>query len=449
MSVFPPSLVLLSLLGLPLVRQETSEDRRRTPLVEVVERVKPAVVSITTNTNVVRRTWPFGQEVNVDTPGPSGTGVVIFEDGFIITNFHVINGATEIQVRFDETDDERVYAAVVVSRKPEEDLALLKIEGEEPFHTVTLCDSDPILGETVIAIGNAFGHSHTVSSGIVSGLHRDISTREGLRFANLLQTDASINPGNSGGPLLNINGELIGLNSAMQEVAENIGFAIPVNHVRKVLSEQLLALSEASAWLGFDVDEKTLEVKKVVPEGPAARAGLEVGDRLTALAGHLLTSLDGDPHDVYRRLRISIQPGKGVALGARRGKGEKNFTLLAWNKVDGILFERLGLGLESVRIGPRGGEAFLRVTTVQEQGPGWHAGLKTGDILYTVQRPGPGRRATWFQRPDDLAGVVMRLPADTELQIEVVRDVDGDGRFFERDVASDYNETFSGPFIVR
>src|SRR5262245_32178411 len=193
------------LLPLPLAlvaglapRQAAQEitDRRRTAVVEVVERVKPAVVSITTNVPAVA--WPWGR---VDTPGPSGTGVVIFEDGLIITNNHVIAGANHIEVRFDETDDDHVYEAVVVSRKTEEDLALLKITGDQPFHTVTMCESDPILGETVIAIGNAFGHSHTVSTGIVSGLHRDIVTREGLRFTNLIQTDASINPGNSGGPL--------------------------------------------------------------------------------------------------------------------------------------------------------------------------------------------------------------------------------------------------------
>src|SRR5262245_39819468 len=125
MSVFPHSLAVLGAFAPVLASQETPEDRRRTPVVEVVERVKPAVVSITTNTTVVRRLWPFGEEVRAGTAGPSGTGAVIFEDGFIITNNHVVNGATQIQVRFDETDDDRVYDAVIVSRKPEEDLALL------------------------------------------------------------------------------------------------------------------------------------------------------------------------------------------------------------------------------------------------------------------------------------------------------------------------------------
>ena len=122
------------------------------------------------STNVTRQYQdPWGQIFETDSAGPSGTGVVIYEEGLIITNYHVIAGATQIQVRFDPADDEKIYDAELVSQIREEDLALLKIHGDQPFRTVTLCDSDPILGETVIAIGNAFGHTHTVSTGIVLG----------------------------------------------------------------------------------------------------------------------------------------------------------------------------------------------------------------------------------------------------------------------------------------
>ncbi len=450
MSFLHPALLHAALLllapALAPARQEVLEDRRRTAVVEVIERVKPAVVSITTN--VFRQASDFwGRTFVADTPGPSGTGVVIYEDGFIITNYHVVSGATQIQVRFDEVDDDKVYDAVLLSKIEGEDLALLKIEGEEPFHTVTLCESDPILGEDVIAIGNAFGHSHTVSTGIVSGLHRGIGTREGLHFENLIQTDASINPGNSGGPLLNINGELIGINNAMQSTAENIGFAIPVGRVRRVLSEQLLALSKARSWLGFDVDENTLVVERVVAGGPADQAGVQVGDRLQALADHLLTSLEGDVRDVYRRVRISIQPGAKVALTVLRGKSKKDFELLARNKVDGMLFEHLGLELETVRIGPRGGNPYLHVTAVQADGPARQAGVQVGDVLTTVQRQ--GRRADWFQRPDDLANEIARLPVGTTLTVELWRDLDGDGIYFERDSLSDYSEGLRGPLTVR
>jgi serine protease Do len=310
-----------------------------------------------------------------------------------------------------------------------------------------MCESEPILGEPVIAIGNAFGHSHTVSTGIVSGLHRDLQTREVLRFENLIQTDASINPGNSGGPLLNINGELIGINSAMQGMAENIGFAIPVSHVRKVLSEQLLALSEARAWLGFDVDETTLVVTTVSAGGPADLAGIAVGDEVLALSGHLLAPDEGDVRDLYRRMRISILPGSSVALRVRRGRVEKELELVAGNRVDGILHERLGLALETVYIGLRDGNPFLHVTQVLPDGPAALAGVLKGDVITTVQRE--RGRETWFQRPEDLAGLVVRLASGAALTIEVWRDIDGDGIYFEKDAARDYSERFRGPLTLR
>jgi len=445
MSVLPSFFAALLALTPQVSAQEDLNDRRRSPVVEVVERVKPAVVSISTNVPTQTVRWPY--VIEGEGEGPSGTGVVIYEDGLIITNYHVVKDATQIQVRFDASDDEHVYEAALVSSKPQEDLALLKIQGEEPFHTVTMCESDPILGETAIAIGNAFGHSHTVSTGIVSGLHRNIGTRDGQQFDNLIQTDASINPGNSGGPLLNVNGEMIGINSAMQNMAENIGFAIPVSHVRKVLFEQLLALSEARAWLGFDVDENTMEVQRVAAGGPAEAAGVQLGDRLTALNGHQMTALEGDLRDVYRRVRIAIQPLASVPLSVKRGKSEKTLELKAWNKVDGMLFEHLGLTLDTVHIGRRGGNAYLHVLQVQPEGPAGIVGIAAGDVLTTVQRK--GGRETWFQRPEDLAGVVARLPAGTELTVEIWRDTDGDGQYFERDVESNYSEHYKGTLNVR
>jgi len=441
MPTFPTSLALLAAL-VPSVRaQELASDRRRTPVVEVVERVKPAVVSI--SSEIRTRAW-YGYR---DEPS-AGTGVVLFEDGYIITNNHVVQGANTIQVTFDPADDPRVYPAVIISQNPDNDLALIKIESDEPFHTITLCESDPILGETVIAIGNAFRHSHTVSTGIVSGLHREIQTREGQVFSNLIQTDASINPGNSGGPLLNIEGELIGINSAMQGMAENIGFAIPVAHVRKVLAEKLLSLDQARAWLGFDVDENDLSISRIEPDSPAAQAGLQKGDRLRALAGHLLTTVDGDPRDVYRRVRLSIQPGKEVALRVARGSAEREFKLTGWNQVDGFLFERLGLGLQILRTGTLGETPFLQVTSVQEGGPAGQAGLQAGDILSGVRRP-RWTQMRWLQSVQDMAFVVSSLEPGTPLEIVIWRDEDGDQIYNEQDPRTGYSEVFKGKIVVR
>jgi len=431
----------VSLPAAPLQAQETAGESRRTPVVEVVERCKPAVVSISSEFR--RQAW-FGWQDE----SSAGTGVVLFEDGYIITNNHVVADAQRIQVTFDTSDDATVYDATIISQKPEEDLALIKIEGDHPFHTITLCESDPILGETVIAIGNAFRHSHTVSTGIVSGLHREIRTREGQVFENLIQTDASINPGNSGGPLLNIHGELIGINSAMQGMAENIGFAIPVNHVRKVLAEKLLALDQARAWLGFDVDENTLTVSRVTAGGPADGAGVEVGDRIDALDRHLLTSVEGDPRDVYKRVRLGIQAGRDVRLRVQRGSQPREFTLTALSQVDGILFERLGLGLDVLRLGPRGLSPFLRVTSVQSEGPGGLAGLEPGDLIAHVRRP-RSPQAQWFQRVEDLGFVLSRLQQGAVLDIEVYRDLDHDGVYAEQDATRDYSEIFQGTITVR
>jgi len=421
-------------------------DLRRTPVVEVIERVKPAVVSITTNVKQ-RAVDFFGRTLEFDTPGASGTGVLIYPDGFLITNHHVIAGATEIKVRFDPDDDPRAYDAQLVSSIPREDLALLKIVGQEHFPTVTLSESEPILGEPVIAIGNAFGHSHTVSTGIVSGLHRGVSTPEGLQFDNLIQTDASINPGNSGGPLLNIHGELIGINTAMQGAAENIGFAIPVGRVRTVLSEQLLSPTLARAWVGFELDEASLAVRALVAGGPAEAAGLRVGDRLLALDGQALTSPEGGVLDLYRRLRQALQPATTVKLEVERGRKRERLELVTWSRVDGILFERLGLGLETVRIGPYGGTPYLLVSAVQRGGPAEAAGVQVEDVLRGVARA--GQRPIHYRRPDQLAGDVAHLEPGTALEIEIWRDLNGNGVYFERDARSDYSEGLRGPLTVR
>jgi serine protease Do len=436
-----PVMLLAALVAAPT----QDADPRRTPVVEAIERAKPAVVSITTN---VRGQMDFlGQIFQVEQRGSSGTGVMIYPDGFLITNNHVIAGATEIEVRFDPDDDPQAYPAQLVSTIPTEDLALLKITRDEPFPIVSLCESEPILGEPVIAIGNALGHSHTVSQGIVSGLHRDVRTKNGLAFDNLIQTDASINQGNSGGPLLNISGELIGINSAMEVGAENIGFAIPVGRVRTVLAEQLLSPTRAQAWVGFEVDEETLAVVVVTPEGPAEAAGLERGDRLLELDGTALLGAKGEVLDVYRRLRQALLPATTVRLEVQRGRRREHLELVPWKQVDGVLFERLGLGLEPVLIGPYGGTSYLHVTAVQRAGPADVAGLQRGDVLRGVALP--RQRAVHYRRPDQLANVVARLKPGTVIEVELWRDLNENGIYFERDIATDYSEGLRGPLTVR
>jgi S1-C subfamily serine protease len=251
--------------------------RRITPTVSVVQAASPAVVYIQTGATVLGRDI-FGRIVSREFGG-AGSGVVIRKEGFIITNYHVVRDADRITVSFDKAFDDTEYKANLVSYVEDEDLALLKIAGDRVFPTIPLGRSHDLMpGETVVAIGNPYGQTITVTGGIISGLHRNVPVPQSgggvLQFPDLIQTDASINPGNSGGPLLNVNGELIGINTAMNMQAQNIGFAIPVDRVRSVLENQLLSPETAPAWLGFEIEPGDhLCIARVVPGSPARRPG--------------------------------------------------------------------------------------------------------------------------------------------------------------------------------
>jgi S1-C subfamily serine protease len=415
--------------------EEAKIARRRTPVVEVVERARPAIVSI--DCNVRRDVWGiFNMPV-------SGTGVVLYEEGIIVTNNHVIapggRVASEILVRFDEADDETVYKGRVISTEPLEDLALVKIEGDAPFPTIQMSTSDPMLGEMVVAIGNAVGQTHTVSTGIISGLHRDLSVRENnLRFKSLIQTDAAINPGNSGGPLLDINGDLIGINTAITRGAENIGFAIPVARVRSVLATHLLAPSQARSYLGYVEDEETFVVRSVLEEGPAELAGLRPGDRLVAFDGKRIEGPES-----YGLLRLSIQADQEVRLTVERDGRELELDLESWSVVDGAIHRRMGVTVRPIQLG-RSFYRYLQLATVAPDGPAGRIGLQPGDVIAAV-RP-DGRRSTRLERAHDLAMLVARLEPDTTMDIEVWRDDDGDGSF-ERN--ADVSELYSGALRLR
>ena len=349
---------------------EEQHERRVTDEVLVVQRASPAVVYI--ETDGVRERQSFWGVQQQPIQG-SGSGMVIRDEGFIVTNYHVVRDARTITVSFQEDIDPRQYRADVVSFVAEEDLALLRIRGEEGqrFPTVPLGTSaDLMIGEKVVAIGNPYGHTHTVSVGIISGLHRDVNVGDGmngtLHFDDLIQTDASINQGNSGGPLLNINGELIGVNSAVNVRAENIGFAIPVDRVKQVLEDELLGAHMNRAWLGFQVSEDDeLLVTAVTAGGPAEQVGLQVGDRIVAIGDRTLEGLEQ-----YRFERVSLQPAEPVRLRVLRSDRERNLTIPSWDRVTGLLFERMGLEARELRTRSRAGTGYaLQVQRVYEGGP--------------------------------------------------------------------------------
>ncbi|MEE9275532.1 MAG: trypsin-like peptidase domain-containing protein, partial [bacterium] len=245
---------------------------RRNPVVLAVESAAPAVVNISTS-QVRRGTNPFSQQRNPlaeeffrnffgpplkKPPGRSlGSGVIIRADGYILTNDHVVSGASEIRVHLAGN---KIYPARIIGSDPTNDLAVIKIDADEALPHLPMGRSeDLMIGETVIAIGNPFGLQHTVTTGVVSALGRSLGKREkGHRNpADFIQTDASINPGNSGGPLLNIYGELIGVNTAIFSKAQGIGFAIPINRARRIVGDLIHFGKVRKVWVGLVLQDLT------------------------------------------------------------------------------------------------------------------------------------------------------------------------------------------------
>lgn len=403
---------------------------RITPEVLVVQAAKPSVVYI--ETEIRQQMRDFFGFLREQTYGGSGSGVVIHAEGYIVTNYHVVKGADRIIVSFDR--DPHRYAAELISFVQSEDLALLKIDaqpGRDPgeqqtFPTVRMGTSADLMeGERVVAIGNPYGQTHTVSTGIISGLHRDVPLpRFGLHFQDLIQTDASINFGNSGGPLLNVRGELIGINSAMNAQAENIGFAIPVDRVREVLSDILYPQARRS-WMGFELATgETLTVAQVWPDGPADRAGVCQGDQVLALGGRPVAD-----REEFLHASLEVEPNQAVEVSLRKVDGQRvQVPVDTWDRLDGLLFERLGM---TVREGESRGRSWILVDRISQGGPADQLGLERGDMIPAV-RPLSGRMAWRIRDRRTLVQVVSQLEPGAKVQLDVYRDDDGD-REFARD----------------
>ena len=388
--------------------------QRTTDWVLVARNARPAVVYIESDVMVQRRDF-FGTRSQL--ARSAGSGAVIYEEGLVVTNYHVVKDAQRITVQFDETLDNRVYEASLVNFARDEDLALLKIDAEGPFPTLPLgTSSDLMLAEEVMAIGSPAGQRLTVSRGIVSGLHREIEAG-GLKFKNLIQTDASINLGNSGGPLLNVLGELIGINTVMNVSAENIGFAIPVDRVKWVLEDSLLSPDSARAWFGFKLRPETLEVGEVLAGGPAEAAGLQVGDRLERLGNLELRDVDQ-----YRRALVTLLPGDSAELWVHRGEANRRVEVQSWARADGVLYDRTGLQLERQVFGRR---LLLRVVDVRQGSPADSLGIRPGDLIASVRLP--NGQIPRLRAPEDLAIEVGRYEPGQALELNLWRDLNGNG----------------------
>jgi serine protease Do len=330
-----------------------------------------------------------------------GSGFIINPQGLILTNNHVIEEADKIKVILH---DEREFEAQVIGRDPKTDLALIKVQTAVSLPTVPLGNSDALrIGEWVMAIGNPFGLSHTVTAGIVSAKGRAIGAGQ---YDDFIQTDASINPGNSGGPLFNTRGEVVGINTAIIAGGTGIGFAIPVNLAKELLPQLHAKGKVTRGWLGVMIQKVTPElaqsfhlqqptgalVADVIADGPAAKGGLQRGDVITKFDGTTI-------HDMHElpRLVANTLVGKQVKVDLlRQGQLKTLSVTVAELKEETAATSsestaQLGMDLQDVTpelvqsMGLRTTEGVL-VVAVADDGPAIDAGIRRGDVIIEVNR---------------------------------------------------------------
>jgi len=369
---------------------------RRTPVVVVAHNVAPSVVNIQTEATIRRREVDpffdpfgmFGGQTRSYTAQSLGSGFVWSSDGIIVTNNHVVEGASRISVLFN---DGTQLSAKLIGVDPDSDLAVLRVEAKKLTPAPIGISSDLMIGETVVAVGNPFGLSGSVTTGVVSALGRSVpSKEEGRTFTDFIQTDASINPGNSGGPLLNIEGKVIGINVAIYAQAQGIGFAIPVDRAKKVIQDLLRYGQVHSAWIGAVTatltpeESKRLGIKashgaivaRVFAGSPAQAAGLRAGDIITAVNGKPV-----DSREAFSTATAMLAGGQPINLAIMR---EGSASRISVRPVDPpsnlglrVLSEIAGLQVDN-----RGGNVVI--SDVNPGTRGASAGLQAGDVIVGV-----------------------------------------------------------------
>jgi len=399
---------------------EDPRELRRTPIVRVVEQVRDSIVNISATGQVYVRQpvdiWDLFFEAR---PVPRevssvGSGFVMHEAGYIVTNAHVVSRATDLWATFASGEE---YKATPVVVSDTYDLAILRIRPQHTLKPIPMGRADDLMiGETTIAIGNPLGYANTVTSGIVSALHRRLEYSPRRRYEDLIQTDASINPGSSGGPLLNLAGELIGINTAIRSDAQNIGFAIPVDRLRDMLPDMLeYAITEERNFrLGMRVEGTTPpRVVAVTAGSPAAEAGVRPGDEVVALDGTPLTR-DVD----YYIAMLGRSAGGQVAFRLRRDNREREVRvpLTELPKPDGAALALARFGMRVENLSPAAARGFrvtpgagVLVTGVQPRSPAARADLRPGDLIVRV---GPHRISDLDDLGELLEDVQPDDPAD-------------------------------------
>ena len=400
--------------------------------VGVADHVVPAVVNVTTTPKKEAGSEGSPEERFRDFFGPefferffrerpprenvraAGSGVIVDPRGYILTNSHVVENAADIQVRLS---DQRKFPARLVGRDPKTDLAVLKIEATGPLPVAELGDSDRLrIGQWAIAIGNPFGLDRTVTLGIISATGR---MRLGVsQFENFIQTDASINPGNSGGPLLNLDGKVIGINTAIVSAGQGIGFSIPINMAKEVMGQLIEKGRVVRGWLGIVIQDLSDElalgfgvparsgvlVADVMKDSPAETAGLRGGDIIVEFAGQAIREVP----ELQRRV-AATSPGQPVPLTVLRDKREARLTVKigempgeervvaaaptveGWGLTVGTLTPELAARYELT------GTEGVVVTDVARAGPAERAGIRQGDAILQVNRE-PVRSVQGFRQ---------------------------------------------------
>ena len=378
-----------------LATSQGQSDIRRDTIVQVTDEVMPCVVNVRTE-SVVESRDPFEEIWRRYYGAPKvqsalGSGVIISDDGYLLTNLHVVKRASRIQVKLSDAAGGGVYDVEPMYGTSQIDVAMLKIiphKKGEKFKAIHFAkDDDLLLGETVLALGNPFGLGESVTKGILSSKRREVpKENENLQMANWLQTDALINPGNSGGPLVDLRGELIGINNAILEGAQGIGFAIPIKEVRQALGD-IFNPETASRWFGAEVSVETpLVVRRIEPSSPAEEAGLKPGDRILDLNGRPAA----DYIDFTRALRESADLSFNLTI--RRGDEARplRVRLLPFPE---LFRRRLGLdlreltadkaqqlGLESLG----GQESGLLIAHVEKGSAADQASLREYDLINAI-----------------------------------------------------------------
>src|SRR3989339_1205050 len=415
------TLILSSLLFASLVcifsfhesaSSDESNSARRTPIVVAVEKAGPAVANISTERLISQRHVDpffgsrselfeqffnefFGQSPKQMVESPLGSGVIIDEEGYIVTNEHVVSRASKIKVRLSDGKD---FEATMISSDPVSDIAVLKINSPTPLPYVKMGTSkDLMIGETVVALGNPFGLENSVTTGVVSAKNRTVTfnTEYGeIKYDGLIQTDALINPGNSGGPLVNIDGELIGINAAIVNQAQGIGFAIPVDKVRQALVKLFNFRELNKIWFGAQVEErdgvlKGIIVSSIESGSPADKAQIKIGDYITRIdTKEIQDILD------FEKCILKKNAGDKVYITINRG-GRKLTVEVKLEKAplasaEKLALEKLGLFVQDLTP-PLAKQLNLwwvkngvLISGVQKNSPAAEVGIREGHVLVYV-----------------------------------------------------------------